>query len=235
MDPDDLGPDDLQSASRGRRDSAPTSLRRNISFLGRWLRNPKAVGAVIPSGKSLAAAMVAEVDRTAEGAIVELGGGTGNITAALLAAGHDARDIIVIERDPTFHRLIARRFPEVRVLQGDAAHLRKLLAAAGVVKVKAVVSSLPLLSIPDRICLQIISEAMAVVGEAGSLVQFTYGPASPISRRIVSRLGLKGSRASWVMDNIPPASVWRYHRTRASALRGGSTLGSGRQMHKRSA
>lgn len=194
------------------RNTGPTLLRRNISFLGRWLRNPKAVGAVIPSGKSLAAAMVAEIDRTAEGAVIELGGGTGNITAALLAAGFPSQSITVIERDPTFHRLIAQRFPDVQVLQGDAAKLRRLLENAGIGKVKAIVSSLPLLSIPERTCLQIISEAMAVLGEDGTFVQFTYGPASPVSRRIASRLGLQGQRASWVMDNIPPAAVWRYQR-----------------------
>lgn len=238
--PTDTGPTDstatdLGPATMRATNSEPTSLRRNISFLGRWLRNPKAVGAVIPSGKSLAAAMVAEIDHEAEGAIIELGGGTGNITAALLEAGHNARDITVIERDPAFHNLIARRFPEIRVLQGDAARLRKLLDTAGVGKVKAIVSSLPLLSIPDRICLQIISEAMAVLGEEGTLVQFTYGPASPVSRRIASRIGLQGSRASWVMDNIPPASVWRFRRPGVSAQRDLSVLESDKLLQKRSA
>lgn len=211
-------------------DMQRTSLRRNIRFLGRWLRNPKAVGAVVPSGKSLAAAMVSEIDRDAEGAVIELGGGTGNITAALLAAGFASDCITVIERDPSFYRVIAERFPDVRVLQGDAADLRQLLSAAGVGKVKAIVSSLPLLSIPDRICLQIVSEAMAALGDDGVLVQFTYGPASPVSRRIVSRLGLKASRASWVMDNIPPASVWRYNRQGIAAVRAETG-----QLHKRSA
>ncbi|NIA70171.1 methyltransferase domain-containing protein [Pelagibius litoralis] len=215
--------------------SGPTLLRRNMSFLGRWLRNPKAVGAVIPSGKSLAAAMVAEIDREAEGAVIELGGGTGNITAALLDAGFPGQSITVIERDPTFHRLIAQRFPDVQVLQGDAAKLRRLLATAGVGKVKAIVSSLPLLSIPDRICLQIISEAMAVLGEDGTLVQFTYGPASPVSRRILTRLGLRGTRASWVMDNIPPAAVWRYHRPGIAAGRQEADQGTVKPLQKRSA
>ncbi|WP_299620143.1 class I SAM-dependent methyltransferase [Pelagibius sp.] len=211
------------------------SLRRNISFLGRWLRNPKAVGAVVPSGKSLAAAMVAEVDRDAEGAIIELGGGTGNITAALLHAGFPIDDITVIERDPAFHRVIAQRFPEVRVLQGDAVDLRRLLRDAGIGKVKAVVSSLPLLSIPDRICLQIVAEAMAVLDENGVFIQFTYGPASPVSRSILTRLGLHGRRASWVMDNIPPAAVWRYRPHHAAAGIGGPEAEVVETLHKRSA
>jgi phosphatidylethanolamine/phosphatidyl-N-methylethanolamine N-methyltransferase len=193
-------------------------LRRNLSFLRRWLRNPKAVGAVVPSGRSLASAMAAEIDLKAPGAVIELGGGTGNITAALLTAGIPPADIAVVERDPTFANVISARFPDVRVLRGDAAELRRLVSAAGVGPVKAVVSGLPLLSMPDRVCLRIVSEAMETLTEGGILVQFTYGPASPISRRILTRLGLKAQRTSWVVDNIPPASVWRYCVTASGEL-----------------
>lgn len=193
-------------------------LRRNLGFLRRWLQNPKAVGAVVPSGRSLASAMVAGIDLDAPGKVVELGGGTGNITAALLEAGIPLEDIAVVERDPAFAEVIARRFPGVSVLQGDAAELRRLLREADIGPVKAVVSSLPLLSIPERACLRIISEAVAALEEDGVLVQFTYGPASPVSRRISARLGLQAERIGWVVDNIPPASVWRYRPAQASDL-----------------
>jgi phosphatidylethanolamine/phosphatidyl-N-methylethanolamine N-methyltransferase len=166
--------------------------------------------------------MAAEIDLTAPGAVVELGGGTGNVTAALLLAGVLPQDIAVVERDPVFARVIAARFPQVRVLQGDAAELRRLLREAGIGPVKAVISGLPLLSIPDRICLRIIAEAAGALTEDGVLVQFTYGPASPVSRRILARVGLEARRTSWVVDNFPPASVWRYRP-------------AGRLDHKRSA
>ncbi len=193
-------------------------LRRNFRFLRRWLKNPKAVGALVPSGRSLACAMVAGIDLQAPGTVVELGGGTGNITAALLEAGVPTTDIVVIERDPVFAQVISARFPAVRVLQGDAAELRRLLRDAGIGPVKAVISGLPLLSMPDRICLRIISEATQALQEDGVLVQFTYGPASPVSRRILTRLGLQAERINWVVDNIPPASVWRYRPPQSVAI-----------------
>jgi len=206
-------------------------LRRNLNFLRRWLQNPKAVGALVPSGRSLASAMAAEIDLAAAGAVVELGGGTGNVTAALLETGIPPQDIAVVERDPSFARVIAARFPEVRLLQGDAAELRRLLREAGIGPVKAVISGLPLLSIPDRVCLRIISEAIEALNEDGVLVQFTYGPASPVSRRILTRLGLQAQRSSCVVDNFPPASVWRY---RPAGRELGVALGE-RMSEKRSA
>ncbi|HEY9536339.1 MAG TPA: ribose ABC transporter permease, partial [Kiloniellaceae bacterium] len=158
----------------------------------------------------LASAMAAQVDLAAPGAVIELGGGTGNVTAALLEAGVPPQDIAVVERDPVFARVIAARFPQVRVLQGDASELRRLLREAGIGPVKAVVSGLPLLSIPDRICLRIIGEAICALTDDGVFVQFTYGPASPVSRRILTRLGLAARRSAWIVENFPPASVWCY-------------------------
>lgn len=193
-------------------------LRRNIGFLRRWLRNPKGVGAVVPSGRSLAGAMVAGVDLKAPGAVVELGGGTGSITAALLEAGVASDQLVVVERDPVFADVLQARFPGISVIKGDAAELRRLLREAGIGPVKAVVSGLPLLSIPERSCLRIVSEAVAALQPGGVLVQFTYGPASPVSRRISQRIGLKGERIGWVVDNLPPASVWRYRVSPAEEI-----------------
>src|SRR3546814_6248392 len=128
----------------------------------------------------LASAMAAQVDLAAPGAVIELGGGTGNVTAALLEAGVPPQDIAVVERDPVFARVIAARFPQVRVLQGDASELRRLLREAGIGPVKAVVSGLPLLSIPDRLGLRIIGEDIWALTADGCFVQFTSGPPTPV-------------------------------------------------------
>ncbi len=105
-------------------------LRNNLRFLRLWLQRPVRLGAVMPSSRSLAVAMASDVDPDTPGAVVELGGGTGNITAALLEAGIAARDIVVIEREPSLCRVIAKRFPQIRVICGDAMKMRSLLRQA---------------------------------------------------------------------------------------------------------
>jgi len=47
------------------------------------------------------------------------------------------------------------------------------------------------------------------------VVQFTYGPLSPVSRSISRDLDIVGARVDWVLDNVPPASVWNYRRRAA--------------------
>jgi phosphatidylethanolamine/phosphatidyl-N-methylethanolamine N-methyltransferase len=187
-------------------------VRDSLHFLKLWLRRPASFGAVLPSGKSLARAMAAQIDPTGPGTVVELGGGTGSITVALLESGIALEDLVVIEREADLVNLLRVRFPGMRVISGDARHTACLVDQACVGPVKAVVSGLPLLSLPASVCREIITQAFMVLQPKGVMVQFTYGPLSPVSRPLGRHLDIVGERADWVLGNIPPASVWNYHR-----------------------
>lgn len=192
-------------------------MRNNFSFFRHWLKNPARVGAVLPSGRALAAAMAAEIDPLAPGVVVELGGGTGNITAALLECGVPPRDIVVIEREAALAGMIAKRFPDITVIRGDARQLQALLLHAGVRGVKAIVSGLPLLSLSRDTERWILNQCFSVLPPDGFLVQFTYGPRAPVERGIAAALKLAAGRTAWVLENFPPAAVWVYRRQAASA------------------
>jgi len=97
----------------------------------------------------------------------------------------------------------------VRVLQGDAMHLQQLLRREHIAPVKAIVSSLPLLSMKKAIQHRIGAQAFAVLEPGAPFIQFTYGLFSPLNRRL---LGVSGSREDRVLQNLPPASVWLYRK-----------------------
>ena len=181
-----------------------------LGFFLLWLRRPGRVGAVVPSGRALARAMAAHIDLEAPGAVIELGGGTGSITKAILRAGVAPEDLIVVEREAKLCRIIQARFPGVRVLCADARKLDRLLAEAGVTRVKAVVSGLPLITMDQEDCREILRSAFSALGPEGEFLQFTYSPASPVSHETRGLLGIVGKREEWVLSNLPPAAVWRY-------------------------
>lgn len=183
-----------------------------LEFLAQWVRRPAAVGAILPSGQSLAHAMARQIDIGRPGLVLELGGGTGTITKACIEIGVDPQQIVVLEKAPSFCTLIRERFPNVRVIRGDARNLKRLLAARDLGPFKAVVSGLPLLSIPEVQRNSILAQAFEVLVQDGVFVQFTYGPLSPVPRGIVRSFELVKDRSAWVLKNIPPASVWRYSR-----------------------
>ena len=178
-------------------------------FFVRWLRAPHRIGAVAPSSRHLGRAMAHQVLSAGPGPIIELGGGTGSVTKALLEAGIAPERLIVVERDEKLHRLLKTRFPKLRVIEGDARRLRRLLAPLGITDAAAVVSSLPLVSMPRMTMNRILAESFALLGEGRPFIQFTYGVVSPIARE---RKGLTGRVTAHIWANLPPASVWRYER-----------------------
>ncbi len=190
--------------------------REEFRFFLHWLRRPRRVGAVLPSSPALAAALAAEIDTEAPGVVVELGPGTGRVTRALLEAGIAPGQLVAIERDATFCKLLRERFPGVRIVSGEARTLEPLLQQAGVGPLKAVASSLPLLSMTSRDRRAVLSQIAAVLGAEGVLVQYTYGPAAPVPPELGVELGLLGERTNWVLANLPPAAVWRYRRSRSA-------------------
>ena len=211
------------SPSRGR---APAPGRKRLRlidegdkevalFFLRWLQAPGRIGAVAPSSRHLGRAMARQVAVNGSDPVIELGGGTGSVTRALLEAGIAPERLVVVEKDERLYRLLRARFPELRIVKGDARRLRRLLAPLGIGKAAAVVSSLPLISLPRQACLRIVAESFALLGEGRPFVQFTYGPVSPLARE---RMGLRGRLTARIWANLPPASVWRYERRRAAPL-----------------
>ena len=182
-----------------------------LLFLKAWLRSPLKVGAIAPSGERLAWAMARAVPKRSSLPVVELGGGTGSITA-VLREHIGAERLVVLERDPELHRLLQRRFPNVRVLLGDACHLRRHLQACGIRRVAAVVSGLPLIAMPKSVQRQVLDESFAVMDPGGPYIQFTYSLFSPLARR---EMGVRGRPVARVLQNVPPASVWVYRRSAA--------------------
>jgi phosphatidylethanolamine/phosphatidyl-N-methylethanolamine N-methyltransferase len=179
-------------------------------FLSRWIRAPLRIGAVAPSSPRLGREMARAIDPHRAEMVVELGGGTGRITRALLDAGVAPDRLVVIEADDKLAALLRVRFPQLRIIQGDARDLRDLLRPLGIEHASAVVSGLPILSMPPETQQRIIGEAFALMGENGTFVQFTYGPVSPVMAR--ARIGLIAEVTGRVWRNFPPASVWRYRR-----------------------
>jgi phosphatidylethanolamine/phosphatidyl-N-methylethanolamine N-methyltransferase len=184
-------------------------------FIKTLFENPRVTGAVSPSGPFLAKAMARAVDPKGSGLVIELGPGTGPVTKALLERGVAAESLVLVEYETGFCRLLAQRFPAVRVLQGDAYRLSQTLADLGQ-PIRAIVSSLPLLNQPLNRRRELLEQAFALMGPDGVFVQFTYGVVSPAPRRIGS-LSLSAEATAPIWLNLPPARVWTYRVGAASS------------------
>lgn len=188
------------------------------AFLRQWARHPGQIGAVVPSGRLLAGTMAKELGRLGNGTVIELGAGTGTVTRALLAAGVRRDRLLIVERNPQMAEFLRRRFPGARVIEGDAFRLKEVVPTEERGRVAAIVSGLPLLLIRESKRYALLKQAFELLGDGRPFVQFTYGPLSPVPRPVLKRLSLSATRVDLVWRNLPPATVWRFHRLAPQAL-----------------
>jgi phosphatidylethanolamine/phosphatidyl-N-methylethanolamine N-methyltransferase len=203
-----LDPDKRLFPSRKPKQKREIDLDDEARFLKSWFENPLKTGAVAPSGKELAAKMAAVVDPVIPGPIVELGPGTGPVTQALLARGISPERLYLVEYSADFAKLLRQRFPGVNVIQGDAYNLADTLKPHIDEPISAIVSSLPLLTRPEKERLKLLQTAFNLMLPGSPFVQFTYMNASPVPR--FERFEATVSRRIW--KNLPPARVWTYRR-----------------------
>ncbi len=180
-------------------------------FIKSWFDNPLLTGAVTPSGPALAQMMARAIDPASSGPIIELGPGTGVITQALLDRGIEPERLILVEFDEKFCALLAQRFPGVRVIRGDAYDLTTTFRGCLAAPAAAVVSSLPLLTKPERLRLALLADAFDLMASDGVFVQFTYSLNSPIPRK-APPIAFEAEASPRIWLNLPPARVWIYRR-----------------------
>lgn len=184
------------------------------TFFRQWMRDPLRTASIVPSGRQLAMSMAAALPHDCR-SVVELGGGTGVITREVLRRGIEPQHLLVFELNVALHDLLMRRFPDVHVSCADARVLHEVMQRIGFAQawsVDAIVSSLGLLSMSVAMQREILTEAFEALRPGGRLIQFTYGPVSPVSRALCNELGLYGRRICVAWKNFPPASVYVYQR-----------------------
>jgi len=205
----------MQDSHQAAPDSATPRPRRAAApgdretFFRHWLRDPLGIGAAVPSGSRVAQAMAREVEQARPGVVLELGGGTGSVTCALLAAGCRAERLVVIEREPALADHLRRRCPGVRVICGDACDAERLLADEGIAMLATVVSSLPIKWFPRSGQRALLDACFARLGADGAFVQLTNALASPLA---AAEFGLAGEEISRIWAHFLPTQIWRYRR-----------------------
>ena len=191
---------------RRRRDA----LASGWAFFRAWLRDPKRVAAIAPSGTALAHTMTSSI---APGCapVIELGPGTGVFTDALLERGVPEHRLALVELCDEFADALRQRYPAATVVRADASRLGRERFFDGELA-GAVVSGLPLLAMPPARVRRVLEEAFERLRPGGVFYQFTYGFRCPVPQRLLERLGLKATRVGVTLRNLPPAAVYRFER-----------------------
>ena len=182
-------------------------MSETLLFFRQLISRPLQVSAIAPSSRFLAKAMAKDLGPNT-GRVVEFGPGTGRLTEGILNAGVLPENLTLFEMNPDFVTHLRARFPGVTV------HLAGAQTALDVVAkgVGAVVSGLPLLSMPMALRQSIVAAAFDILAPDGIYVQFTYGPRPALDGSQIASLGLSWIQTAYVALNLPPARVHTFRK-----------------------
>lgn len=175
-------------------------------FLRKFIRDPRATGAVTPATDALSRSVAAAVHQACSRhpptgteprlQLLELGAGTGALTRRI-----SGLQPILVERDAGWASLLHHRFPTLDIRQQCASEaLREVQVPTGIVL------SIPLLNNPQAGDLKRLIADRYAAGLIRFCVLYTYGWSDPLAGSGFRHAG----RVSFVARSFPPAHVWLY-------------------------
>ncbi|MEM7625607.1 MAG: rRNA adenine N-6-methyltransferase family protein [Planctomycetota bacterium] len=188
-----------------------------LKFLGSFVRNPRQMGAVVPSSAALAKAMVRGLDVRDGQSVVELGPGTGAFTRAILRGLPDGAEYLGIELNTRFVGHLRDRFPEASFVEGCAQDAVRHHAEREMPAVRAVLCGLPFASLPGAVQDGVVESLDELLADGGEFRTFQYvhayrmASARRFRRRMDGVFG-RGRRSPAVAMNVPPAYVLSWSR-----------------------
>lgn len=189
----------------------------STEFLKTFLRRPGQVGAIAPSSRHLAAAMVDWFDWERMKNVVEYGPGTGVFTEAILQRLQPGSKFFAIERSPELCAITRQRCPTADVCEASVEDVAELCRQRGIEAVDGIICGLPWASFPDGLQRSCLEAMKTVLVPGGQFATFAYwqGLLMPAAHRFRRRLDeyfshIETSPTVW--RNLPPAFIYRCRR-----------------------
>ncbi len=191
-------------------------------FFFESLKSFSVTASLVPSSRFLVAALLQSIDFGRARVVLELGTGTGVVTAEILRRMPRAAALYGIDVNPAFVSRVRRRIRDPRFVSilGRAENLSAIAAQHGIAHVDAIVSSLGLATMTPEQRAGIMGQVSRHLRKGGVLTQYQYLHARPVPPWL-SALGLPGFaedeflrryfaevRAKKVVWNFPPATVY---------------------------
>jgi phospholipid N-methyltransferase len=193
-------------------------LREHVMLVSRFVRNPRGVGAIAPSSRVLAEAMVAGLDLSCPSRVAELGPGLGAFTSVLRQRLAPGSHLLVVEIDAVFANELRKRWPDLDVAHAPAEDLPTILQTRDLGAVDHIISGLPFVSLPGVVADRTLQSVARCLRPGGTFTTFQYvhaftWPSAASAREMMARhLKCSSPQTRIVVRNLPPAVVLRWTR-----------------------
>lgn len=177
-----------------------------MSFIVEYIKHPRRIGAVAPSGKKLSRKMIKPIDFTSANVIVEYGSGTGSFTNELIANRRADTTLLLIEQNELFCRQLKNKYgntPNVHIIHGSAEYVNRYLEEYGYKNADYIISGLPFTTLPSYLSDNILTATSKAIGKDGEFITFQY---SLVKRHFFERY-FRITKYLRELRNLPPAYV----------------------------
>ena len=179
---------------------------KDSSFLKEFLFRKSQVGAIAPSSKYLTKKMMNGLTLSNAKVVVELGPGTGVFTEELLNLIGPKTQLLIIEINASFYKLLKEKIqdPRVTLVNGSAADIGFYLKKMNVKDADVIISSIPLAVLPTRLRNRVVLSARHALRSKGKYIQFQY---SLQSQKMLGKV-FSSVQIKHCLLNIPPAFIY---------------------------
>jgi len=189
-----------------RRSSEQAKPDPRVLFLQDFLKRPREVGSIIPSSRFLERRIVRCAQLRNASTVVELGPGTGGTTRAVLRAMRPDAQLLVIEINQRFARVIRDSVHDSRlhVHRGSATRIAEILEACALGAPDVVLSGIPFSTMPHHVGIEILQAVYNSLAPGGRFVAYQV-------RDRVETLGKKvfgRAKVQTELLNVPPMRVF---------------------------
>ncbi|PTM59375.1 class I SAM-dependent methyltransferase [Desmospora activa] len=172
-------------------------------FLLRFFRSPLQIGSITPSSAQLVQALLSPIPWERVNTAVELGAGTGVVTAQLKQRLHPDAKALIFEKDSVLRSHLRQNHPELHHF-AEAWEMEDILGKQGLDQVDAIFSSLPFTNFSASLQSALLDQVRDRLTTDGVFTAYQY------SRQIKPLLEERFQQVEirWVPRNFPPAFVY---------------------------
>lgn len=190
-------------------------IQDSLRFLGAFVRHPMHVGALLPSSRFLARALLGGAKYKPGDFVLEYGPGTGSVTQFLRPAVRSGVRYLGIERDPKLHSLLEQRYPDMQFHLGSCEDVVKILKERKLPRPVFIVSGIPWASLPPKMQERIIQGTKEILTPGGEFRTFQYVLSYSMVKAKKFRAKMETlfedfRRIGPIFRNVPPAYVLAY-------------------------
>lgn len=185
----------------------------NWTFFQAFLKSPRVVASVIPSSPFLVRRVVKAADPARASIVVELGGGTGGTTRAMLKAMSSQAKMLVIERTAEFiDTLGGIDDPRLEVVHGCASTIGDELERRGLPAADVVISGIPFSTMPPELAEEIVTAVNDALAPGGRFVAYQFTDRVADYAKPV----MGSPEVEFEFVNVPPIRLFIWRKTAVS-------------------